>query len=163
QLDVHQRELAALVASRLRDQPDGVCILNDPEKVRLRLDLLRAAYRAGTNTHRAWPAGDVLLDAHAEPPTADSETISAESLRYPVFVRYANQHIGNLTPLLDHPRALADALGQLAATGVRKHDLLVVEFCDTKDEHGVYKKFAAYNVGGRIIPKALEQSRDWMV
>lgn len=163
QLDMHQRELAALVAKRLRDQPAGVRILNDPEKVRLRLDLLRAAYRAGVNTHRAWPAADVLLDAHAVPPTADSETIAATSLRYPVFVRYANQHIGNLTPLLGDRRALGEALGALAATGVRKHELLVVEFCDTRDAHGVYRKCSAYNVGGCIIPRSLEQSRDWMV
>jgi hypothetical protein len=38
-----------------------------------------------------------------------------------------------------------------------------VEFADTKDEHGVYRKFSAFKVGDRILPKALEQSRDWMV
>src|SRR4029077_2261965 len=47
--------------------------------------------------------------------------------------------------------------------GMPRDELLVVEFADTKDEHGVYRKYSAYNVGGRIIAKALEQSRDWMV
>jgi hypothetical protein len=85
------------------------------------------------------------------------------SLHYPVFVRFANQHVGNLTPLLDSPRDLIDALATLAAGGVPRRDLLVVEFTDTKDEHGVYRKFSAFKVGGGILPKALEQSRDWMV
>jgi len=147
QLDAPRRELATLVAQRLGDRGSGARILNDPRQVRLRTDLLRAAHDAGVNEHRAWPATDVVLD----------------SVRYPVFVRFANQHIGNLTPLLDSPRSLTDGLASLATEGVRRNELLVVEFADTKDEHGIYRKYSAYNVGGRIIAKALEQSRDWMV
>ncbi len=146
-LDAPGRELAALIAKRLTAHGDGVRILNDPRQVRLRADLLGAAHAIGVNEHRAWPATDVPL----------------ESLRYPVFVRFANEHIGNLTPVLHSPPSLAEALASLAADGVPRHELLVVEFADTKDEHGVYRKYSAYNVGGRIIAKALEQSRDWMV
>ena len=165
QLDAPGRELATLVAERLGAEHAGVRVVNDPRQVRLRTDLLRAAHSAGVNEHRAWPAIDVVFRSHAgtRPPPADSPTISAESLRYPVFVRFADQHVGNLTPLLDSPRALADGLASLAAGGFPRRELLVVEFTDTKDEHGVYRKFSAFNVGGCILPKALEQSRDWMV
>ena len=45
----------------------------------------------------------------------------------------------------------------------RLEDLLVVEFCDTKDEHGVYRKYSAYKIGDRVLPRYLECSRDWMV
>lgn len=163
QLDAPRRELAMLVAERLGAEHAGVRVLNDPRRERLRADLLRAAYDAGVNEHRAWPATDVIFGAHARAPLADTPAISAESLRYPVFVRFANQHVGNLTPLLDSPRDLAGGLASLAARGLRRRELLVVEFADTRDEHGVYRKFSAYNVGGRILAKALEQSRDWMV
>jgi len=147
QLDAPRRELATLVAERLAAGGAGVRILNDPRQVRLRADLLRAAHDAGVNEHRAWPATDVPLD----------------SLRYPVFVRFANEHIGNLTPVLHSPPSLAEALASLAADGMPRSELLVVEFADTKDAHGIYRKYSAYNVGGTIIAKALEQSRDWMV
>ena len=163
QLDAPRRELAMLVAERLGAEHTGVRLMNDPRQVRMRTDLLRAAHTAGVNQHRAWPANDILFGSHARARTADSPAISAESLRYPVFVRFANRHDGNLTTLCDSPRELADGLASLAASGVRRRELLVVEFTETKDEHGVYRKFSAYNVGGRILPKALEQSRDWMV
>ena len=147
QLDEPRRELATLVADRLEAQGPRVRMLNDPRQVRLRADLLRAAHEAGANEHRAFPAA----------------TAPTDSLRYPVFVRFANQHFGNLTPLLDSPGALADGFASLAADGIAREDLLVVEFADTRTEEGIYRKYSAYNVGGRIIAKALEQSRDWMV
>ena len=165
QLDAPGRELATLVAERLGVEQAGVRVMNDPRQVRMRTALLRAAHSAGVNEHRVWPAMDVVFGSHAatRPPLADSPTISVESLHYPVFVRFANQHVGNLTPLLDSPRALAEGLASLATRGFSRRELLVVEFAETKDEHGVYRKFSAFKVGGRILPKALEQSRDWMV
>jgi hypothetical protein len=164
QLDAAQLELALFTSDRLRAESAGVRLMNDPRHVRLRFDLLCAARRAGVNEHAAWPAADVLLGggAHARV-RAGSEPVSAASLRYPVFVRYANKHNGSLTALLESPRDLDDALASLAAEGVRRRELLVVEFCDTRDEHGVYRKYSAYNVGGRILPRALESGRDWMV
>jgi hypothetical protein len=163
QLDAPGRELAKRVAERLCAEHAGVRLMNDPRQVLLRTDLLRAAHRAGVNDHRVWPATDVRFGSHDGARPADVPTISAEALRYPVFVRFANQHVGNLTPLLESPRALVDALASLAAGGVSRRELIVVEFADTKDEHGVYRKFSAFKVGDRILPKALEQSRDWMV
>ncbi len=162
-LDAHQRELARIVAGRLRAAGNGVRLLNDPERVRLRLDLLRAARASDAIDYRAWPVHDLLFDAQPATPTADSRAIPATSLRYPVFVRFGNQHIGNLTPLLDSPKSLAAGLGELAATGVPRDDLIVVEFCETAGGDGIYRKYAAYNMDGRIIAKALEQSLEWMV
>lgn len=163
QLDAPGRELATRAAERLCAVDAGVRLINDPRQVLLRTGLLRAAHRAGVNEHRVWPANDVQFGSHAVTRPADVPTISAESLRYPVFVRFADQHVGNLTPLLDSSRQLVDALASLAATGISRRELLVVEFTDTKDEHGVYRKFSAFKVGDRILPKALEQSHDWMV
>ena len=148
QLDAPRRELAALVAKRLTAQGAGVRILNDPrQRSPPRRSPRRRARRRRQRASRV--AGDA--------------TFLLESLRYPVFVRFANEHIGNLTPLLHSPPSLAEALASLTADGLPRPELLVVEFADTKDEHGVYRKYSAYNVGGRIIAKALEQSRDWMV
>jgi hypothetical protein len=163
QLDEPHRDLATLVRDRLGAEGMSVRVMNDPRQVRMRLDLLRAAHRAGTNDHRAWRATGVHLKARARLNAGDEHAISAESLRYPVFVRYADKHAGNLTPLLDSPRSLADAVAWLVAGGATRHELAVVEFCDTQDAQGLYRKYAAYNVGGTVLPRSLECSRDWMV
>ena len=160
QLDAPRRELARHVRERLRAA--GARVMNDPTRVLLRGDLLRAAYDAGVNEHRAWLASDVVMNSRTAD-GRDADTVSADALRYPVFVRYANEHAGNLTPLLDSPRALSNALGELVAGGTKRHDLLVVEFCDTKDEHGLYRKYAAYKVGDVILPRSVECATEWMV
>lgn len=163
QLDPPRRQLADLTASRLAESGDGVRVMNDPSRVRLRLDLLRAAHAAGANEHRAWAAADITFDVNGARRHADSRRVRADSLRYPVFVRFANEHSGNQTPLLDTPGALATALASLVAGGAHRQDLLVVEFCDTRDDKGLYRKYSAYNVGGRILPRTIECSREWMV
>ena len=162
QLDAPRRELAAHVHARLETAPEAR-VLNEPRRVLLRRDLLRAAYDAGINDFRAWLASDVRLSGHGTHASETAHTVSADALRYPVFVRYANEHMGNLTPLLDSPRSLAGAIASLVTGGARRDELLVVEFCDTRDQDGVYRKYAAYNVGGAILPKSVECSRQWMV
>lgn len=163
QLDEPQRNLAIHVWDRLGTAPAGVRLTNDARRVRSRVDVLRAAHDAGVNEFRAWPATDVLLRPSARARVNDGTTISAGALRYPVFVRFTNRHVGNLTPLLDSPRSLESALSSLMASRMRLDELLVVEFCDTRDEHGIFRKYSAYMIGDRIVPRYLECSRDWMV
>lgn len=40
---------------------------------------------------------------------------------------------------------------------------LAVEFCDTAGADGMYRKYGAYVVGERIVPRHLFFSRDWLV
>jgi hypothetical protein len=162
-LDAAYRDLATLVAERLEAAGRGARMLNDPRRVRLRFDLLRAAHDAGVNEHRAIPATDIRFGTRNGAGASDSPAFRADSLRYPVFVRLADDHSGNRSPLIDSPRDLATALASVLANGARRHELLVVEFCDTRDEQGLFRKYSAYNVGGRIIPRAVECSRQWMV
>jgi len=162
-LDAAHRDFAALVAERLGEAGAGARVLNDPRKVRLRLDLLRAAHEAGVNEHRAWAATDIRFDTSDRAHNGDSDTVRADSLRYPVFIRHANDHLGSLSELIDSPRNLVTALASAVAHGTRRRHLAVVEFCETRGEDGLYRKYAAYNVGGRILPSTLECSSEWMV
>ena len=155
-----RRELVDLAGERLTAAGGEVRVMNLPRRILLRRDLLRAAYEAAMNRFRAWPAADVLFGTKSR---MDAETIAAAELRYPVFVRDANRHTGNLTPLLDSPRKLEHALASVMASQRRLTDLLVVEFCDTKDEHGIYHKYSAYKIGDRVLPRYRESSREWMV
>lgn len=146
-LSAAKRELVTIACARLTASNGHACVMNQPRHVLLRHALLRAAHDAGLNRFRAWPASG----------------LPSSEIRYPVFVRFANRHTGNLTPLLDSPRSLQRALASLMASHIRLEDLLVVEFCDTKDIHGVYRKYSAYKIGDRVVPRYLECSREWMV
>lgn len=135
--DLHDQLLAAAPETR---------VLNHPRKTLLRLDLLVALHRAGLNRHRAVPAEGEL-----------------SGLSFPVFVREEHGHTGTLSELLHSPKELADALAVNMARGHRLRDMLVVEFYETADSRGYYRKYAALVVGDRILPRGLAYGREWML
>jgi len=153
------RDVALLASDRLRTA-SGVRLVNDPREMLWRLDLLRAAHASGLNEFQVWPANEVSFNSNG---TGAGGAVRAASLRYPVFVRYTDRHLGNLTPLIDSPRRLEAEIATLMGNGARRSDLLVVEFCDTRDGEGIVRKYSAYLIGDRVVPRYLECSRDWMV
>ena len=162
-LSAAERDLVNIACDRLAPAKGAVRLMNQPRRVLLRHDLLRAAHDAGINRFRSWRATDVVFGGDQRAAGTDGRAAHAAALPYPVFVRFASRHTGNLTPLLDSPRQLEQALASLMSARHRLEDLLVVEFCDTKDEHGVYRKYSVYKIGDRVVPRYMESSRDWMV
>lgn len=161
QLCPAERELADLLAARVEEAWPDVRILNRPSEVLRRYELLRAALDAGINPFRAVPASAVL-PGRAERPGGADERI-ADELRYPVFVRERDDHSGALAGLIDGRAALERALVSLMLRGYVLEELLVVEFCDTADAAGIYRKYSAFIVGDVILPRYLNASREWMV
>jgi len=157
-----ERDLVNVACERLASAKGAARVMNQPRRMLLRHDLLRAAHDAGINRFRSWRATEILFGRDQRAIRTNGNAAAAE-LRYPVFVRFANRHSGNLTPLLDSPRQLERALASLMSARHRLDDLLVIEFCDTKDEHGVYRKYSVYKIGDRVVPRYMESSRDWMV
>ena len=124
----------------------GCRLLNHPVRSMRRIELLQTLHARGINdftVHGA--AGDVA------------------GVRFPAFVRVANDHGGSLTPLLRDAGALRAALDDLPGPGGTLDDKVVVEFSDTADAAGVYRKYSAFRVGDRIIPRHVFVSRDWHV
>lgn len=121
-----------------------VRLLNHPSRVLCRYDLLRKLYDEGKNCFKAIRASESL-----------------HSLRYPVFVRDEHEHNGNLTPLLYGRNDLVRGLRFLRLRGYHLCDLLVVEFCDTSDSAGVFRKYSAFIVGDEILPRHVIFSRHW--
>ena len=70
--------------------------------------------------------------------------------RQPVFLRPEAGFLRTAPPLQ-------------AAVPVIPEGQLAVEFCDTADAAGVYRKYGAYVVGERIVPRHVFFSRDWLV
>ncbi len=133
--------------ARLASEPGFRCLNHpDPARTLRRYDLLTALHQQGRNSFRAARAtGDL------------------RALRYPVFVRSERAHAGALSPLLRTPREVDAAIGHLLVQGFALRDVLVVEFCDTADVQGSYRKYAAFIVGDRIIPRSLAYGREWML
>jgi hypothetical protein len=133
------------LALRLRGQP-GIRILNDPQRVLQRFDLHTALWHQGRSQFRSARA------------TQDTSV-----LRFPVFVRSEGSHDGALSPLIHTSDEIETWIGRALALGRPLRDLLVVEFCDTRDAGGWYRKYSAFCVGGRIVPRRMDSGRTWML
>ncbi len=141
-----QVDLATRVWERLADAGEGVRLLNHPLKAMRRYELLEALSNAGINRYRVYRGDE-----------------SGIEYRFPVFLREAADHTGNLSPLLQDAAMLERVRSRAVRRGFRLEDLLVVEFCDTSDDAGIYRKYGAFRVGDRILPRHLLFSRDWVV
>ena len=147
-LDQHGPEMAAYLDAfhRTLVGRHDVRFLNHPTETLQRFDLLRALHATKRNTFRAVRIGDDL-----------------RALHYPVFVRDGSAHDGALSPLLDSPAQVEAAIGRVLLEGRSAHNLMVVEFCDTADANGYYRKYSAFVVGDHIVPRSLSYSREWML
>jgi hypothetical protein len=125
---------------------DGVRFLNHPTRTLRRYALLEELARRGLNEFRA---------------ARLTEDVAA--LRYPIFLRSEWEHTGALSPLLRSPAEVEGAIGRAVWQGHRWEELLAVEFCDTADANGFYRKYSAYIVGDRILSRSMEYGRSWML
>jgi hypothetical protein len=138
------RLVDALVAQL--EGSDGARFLNHPSRTLRRFTLLQTFARLGRNDFRA-----------------ERVTGNHEALRFPVFLRSERDHGGPVSPLLHSSAEVDTAIVRALARGFRLDELLVIEFCDTADQSGLVRKYGAFIVGDRVIPKNLAVSRDWMV
>ena len=133
------------LAGELRPWP-GAVIFNDPARTLRRFDLHGELWRRGLSGFRSMRATDDL-----------------RSIRFPVFIRSERAHDGALSPLLHSHSEIETWVGRALALGRLLPDLMVVEFCETADAGGWYRKYAAFNVGGRIVPRSMNYGRGWVL
>jgi hypothetical protein len=145
QLGPGMTRLVTELHARLAGEPD-VRFLNHPVRTLRRFALLTELHRSGLNTFRAVRA-----------------TAPLRGLRYPVFLRGERLHEGALSGLLATPAEVRAAIGLAILQGHRLSDLLLVEFCGTADETGLYRKYAAFVVGDRVIPRRISHGPHWML
>ncbi len=146
QLYPEDRPRLAELCDRLSQAGPAVRLLNSPRATLLRFELLDELYRRGLNRHRAVRAVD-----------------DPRALRFPVFLHDEHRHNGALSDLLRTPAELSAALARLIVRGHRPKDLLVIEFYDTSDAEGRFRKYDAFVVGSRIISRGLDCGRNWML
>lgn len=81
---------------------------------------------------------------------------------FPVFLRGEKDHDASITDLLHTREELARAIAESSYIGYRMRDLIIVEFCDTKDEARIFRKYSSFIVGDRILPHTLMRSKNWI-
>lgn len=133
------------VWEQIAAQLPAEAVLNHPTCSMSRFNLLKYAYEQGINDFNVYWVSEGGLPE-----------------RYPVFIRQASEHNGNLTPLLHSEKELHKALESLPNKAKIYHDLMIVEFCDISDDQGIYRKYAAFRVGDAIIPRHLFFGQKWM-
>lgn len=141
-----QKVYAAQLWEKLSEKQGAFVLLNHPTRHLARFRLLRKLFDDGINDFNVHRIED--LD---------------ETVRYPVFLRYEDQHIGALTPLLKTRAEAEDWIAQLAADGEQMDRIIATEFIDTIDHEGHYRKFGAFRIGGEIVPRHMFVGTHWEV
>ena len=146
-LDQISPVMRALTASiRIQLGERGARVLNDPSSTLVRFPLLQALHHRGLNDFRATRATD-----------------SIGELRYPVFLRDERSHGGPLSALLNSPGEVNREIGRALVRGRRMRDLILIEYCDTADLDGCYRKYSAFAVGSAVIPRSVAYGHRWML
>jgi len=141
-----QSELMADLRDQLGAAGDGIRLLNHPTRSLRRFALLRELSDGGRNQFRAYRASEAL-----------------DRVRFPVFLRRAGEHDGNVTGLLRDHHEIEQAILRALLSGIELDDVLIVEFCDTSQGSKRFRKYSAFRVGDRIIPRHLIFSEKWML
>ncbi len=145
QLSATEKEIAAQCWASLRRAELDITLINEPSEVLLRYDLLKSCFERNRNGFRVRRALEFL-----------------RCRRFPVFLRRHCDHDASVSGLIYSRRSLAWAIARSMLAGCRLRDLIVVEYCDTMDGTGIFRKYSAFIVGGTIVPHTVMHSRDWV-
>jgi hypothetical protein len=145
-LTERQKALLTELWVRLASEGSRVRLLNHPQRSLMRYDLLKALRQRGL----------LAYDVHR------ATELPAE-LKYPVFVRVANDHGGSRTPLLSERAEVDNAITSVIFRGHDPEQVLVVELCDVSGGTGIYHKYSAFRVAERIVPRHILYGKEWML
>jgi hypothetical protein len=145
------KSMAMLLHEQLKKHFGELSVINSPQKTLIRYDLLKLLWQNGINKYRVYSPREM-------------ETVQS----YPVFLRFANDHGGPRSPLIYNPDDLyrhyrRNKLYQKLHIKINYHNpLIAIEFCDTREADGIYRKYSSFRIGNRIIPGHVIFSADWI-
>ena len=118
-------------------EANGVRVLNDPARVRMRYDLLHDLYKTGWNPYQVWRATSC-------PKLSDDV--------FPVFLKSEGAHSMPLGGLLASQAELDDKIERIKAGGVPLHHILVTQFIDAPIREGVWQRNTHFCIGSKVFP-----------
>ncbi len=122
----------------------GARVLNDGASVKQRFDMLRALHHHGLNSFQVWRG------AQRVPETS-----------FPVFLRTASMHRGVASDLLHDQTAVTEGVRALNRSGVPIHEIMIVQYAAEELAPNLYRKLAAFNIGGQIVPTVSVHENGW--
>ncbi len=124
----------------------GLRCLNDPARGMARVELLTALHRAGIN-----PFSVMRAD------------IAPRPARFPVFLRFEDDHVKANPTLFDSQAALDAALDRLRERGTPLRGVIVVEQAAELYSDGIWAKWGSWRIGDRIIDEHIAVDDTWLV
>lgn len=120
-------------------------VLNDPARVSTRYEVLRKLLMAGINDFEVFRA-----DEHRMPS------------RFPVFLRFEQNHNLPLSDLIETPEALAAALHDLPDHRVPLRSVLIVGFRGEPFEPGVYRRYSSFRIRNEVFAHHIVNQDHWV-
>jgi len=147
--DLERLALPALARARAfwdrQEGQPGRRLLNHPGRAMRRYELLRTLHEEGINDF------DVYRVTEGRAPR-----------RYPVFVRRETTHDGPLSPLIPDQPSLVRYIRGMLAEGRVRDDLLIVEYAETRDDDGLWRKYGVHMIAGTVVPTQLHPCNHWI-
>ena len=144
-LNRYQRSILKLFVDQLVAAHPGCRIINHPEKVITRFNLLRQLHKENINEFNIYPITELR-----------------NHIRFPVFLRNPNEHFGPFTELLDDFGDVRVEAYILLMKGVIPSAISAIEYCETKSPDGWYRKYSAFRFGETIIPAHINFGEHWI-
>ena len=145
-LDQQELTIMSGIYKELATNYPQIKLLNDPAKLKLRYDLLRSLFDQGMNPFNVYRFGEPL-----------------DNIRFPVFIRQENGHLGALTGLIYSHNDLRKNQLFVNLKGYTTRELLIVEYIHVAESNGLFKKYSALKVHDKIYPRHLDYSYHWVV
>jgi hypothetical protein len=139
-------ELTAAARAFRQMKEAGLKVLNDPARVRVRLELLEELHRCGINQFTAYRAAS-----------------RPRPHKFPVFLRKETDHTLFSDELIGDQETLDMRLQSLERDGIPLRHVLVVEFSAEPARPGVYRRQAVFKIGERLIAASPLVENRWAV
>jgi len=145
-LNSFQLKIAEDFCDQLVSFDKNIPVLNKPRFVLSRYNLLRKLHDSGLNKFNVYRASGRNCEPH-----------------YPVFLRMDNDHDGPRSKLLNNRQQIDQAFLQRGMQGLDTRHMMLIEYCETKDNAGYYRKYSAFRIEDQIIPGHPNFNNDWLV
>ena len=137
-------ELAAELFGQMKQA--GLPVWNNPARFKNRYSLLRALHDAGLNDFNAYRVHELQSIA-----------------RFPVFLRKIQGHREPLSGPLPTGADAEQAVNAAIAAGTPEENLVLIELAAEPVRPGLYRKLAAFRIGGCIVPHLSVHDTTWLV
>ena len=145
-LDVlHHDKLADLLPLWETLTAKGYSVFNHPIESKCRFELLKLLHFRKINVFNVYRLDDDLSE-----------------MRYPVFLRKSDDHTGSQSDLINDSATLTLEINKIRNASTDLTDWMITEFCDVRDQNGIFKKYGAFYINNTIIPRHVFFSKHWV-